>query len=46
VIAVKKPDGTMMFNPTHSTEIIAGDKLLVIGESEKFNILERLAGVG
>jgi voltage-gated potassium channel len=46
VIAVKKTDDTMMFNPTHNTEIVAGNKLLVIGESEKFKILERLAGVG
>jgi voltage-gated potassium channel len=46
VLAVRKADGTMLFNPMADQKIAAGDCLIVMGESEGLRKLEQmLAGV-
>ncbi|HMA66625.1 MAG TPA: NAD-binding protein [Desulfosalsimonadaceae bacterium] len=42
IIAMIKPDGGMLFNPSHNTLIQAGDTVIAMGESEN---LEKLATV-
>jgi voltage-gated potassium channel len=44
VVAVKKKDGLMEFNPSSSTGIEAGDRLIVLGGGENLARLEALAG--
>lgn len=44
IVAIKKPDGQMKVNPTHSTEMRAGDTLVVMGEPSKLRVLESRAG--
>jgi voltage-gated potassium channel len=44
VVAVKKNDGLMEFNPSSSTGIEAGDRLIVLGGGESLARLEALAG--
>lgn len=44
IVAMKKPDGTMHFNPTSRTVIEPGDILIALGEKSKLNILEGMAG--
>ena len=43
VVAIKRKDGDMKFNPVHNTLIKAGDTLIAIGETEKLKALEKLA---
>ncbi len=43
VVAIKRKDGDMKFNPVHNTRINAGDTLIAIGEIERLKSLERLA---
>jgi voltage-gated potassium channel len=43
IVAVKKPDGTMHFNPTSRTVIESGDVLIALGEKSKLNLLEGMA---
>ncbi len=43
VVAIKRKDGDMKFNPVHNTLIKAGDTLIAIGETEKLKALENLA---
>ncbi|MEC4684147.1 MAG: potassium channel protein [Nitrospirota bacterium] len=43
VVAIKRKDGDMKFNPVHNTLINAGDTLIAIGETEKLKALEKLA---
>jgi voltage-gated potassium channel len=46
VLAVRKADGAMLFNPAPEQKIAAGDYLIVMGESEGLRKLEQmLAGV-
>ena len=42
VLAIRKSDGRMMFNPPADAEICAGDHLIVMGEPPKLHSLERL----
>ncbi|MEQ9618820.1 MAG: potassium channel protein [Deltaproteobacteria bacterium] len=44
IIAVKKSDGTMQFNPASRAVIEQGDTLIALGEITKLNELERLSG--
>ena len=37
VVAIKKGAGHMVFNPSHSTLIEEGDKLILLGDSESLN---------
>lgn len=41
VIAVKKPNDTMQFNPTADTVIAAGDRLVLMGPAENLREIER-----
>lgn len=43
VVAIKRKDGDMKFNPVHNTLIKAGDTLIAIGETEKLKALEKMA---
>jgi len=43
VVAIKRKDGDMKFNPVHNTRINAGDTLIAIGEIERLKSLETLA---
>ncbi|MEJ2638732.1 MAG: potassium channel protein [Desulfosarcinaceae bacterium] len=40
LIAVKKPDGQMIFNPSHQTRIEAHDTVIAVGETENLAKLE------
>jgi len=44
IVAIRKADGKMWVNPTHSTRMEDGDTLIVIGESGRLEALERMAG--
>jgi voltage-gated potassium channel len=39
LIAVKKPDGQMIFNPSHETRIQANDTVIAVGETENLTKL-------
>jgi voltage-gated potassium channel len=41
VIAIKKPNGEMLFNPTADARIEAGDRLVLMGQSTGLRELER-----
>ncbi|MFC1837077.1 potassium channel family protein [Thermodesulfobacteriota bacterium] len=40
VVAIKRQKGEMLFNPSHSTEILPGDILVVLGEHTNIQSLE------
>lgn len=42
ILAIRKRDGTMIFNPDADAEIVAGDFLIAMGEGEKLRLLERM----
>lgn len=44
VAAIKRPDGSMQFNPTSKTVLNAGDTLIALGEISKLKQLEELSG--
>lgn len=44
IVAVKKINADMLFNPTHKTIIRPGDILIALGEGAKLTKLEELAG--
>lgn len=44
VVAIKRKEGEMKFNPVHNTKIKPGDTLIAIGEIEKLQDLEKQAG--
>lgn len=41
IIAIKKPDGSMMFNPSFETRINPGDTVIAVGEPDNLNLLEK-----
>ena len=41
IIAIKKPDGSMMFNPSFETRIKPGDTVIAVGEPDNLTQLER-----
>ncbi len=43
IAAIKKPDGSMQFNPTSKTVLHAGDTLIALGEISKLRHLEELS---
>lgn len=43
IVAIKKPDGEMKFNPTFKSAIKTGDTLIALGESSKLKNLEVMA---
>ncbi len=42
IIAIKKPDGSMRFNPSFETSIQAGDTVIAVGEAINLQRLERI----
>ncbi|MEO5358455.1 MAG: potassium channel protein [Nitrospirae bacterium YQR-1] len=44
IVAIKRSDGEMRFNPTHKTVIKSGDILIALGEVNKLKEIEKLAG--
>ena len=43
IVAIKRTDGEMKFNPTFRTVIKPGDVLIALGEKDKLRILEEMA---
>jgi voltage-gated potassium channel len=46
VVAIKRPDGRMMFNPAPDAEITDGDTLITLGPKSQQDQLRALAGSG
>jgi voltage-gated potassium channel len=44
IVAIKRSDGEMLFNPTFRTSIKSGDILIALGERSKLRVLEDMAG--
>ena len=44
IVAIKKPDGKMIFNPPSETVIAGGDVLITLGNREQLDRLEEMAG--
>ncbi|HET7292305.1 MAG TPA: potassium channel protein [Vicinamibacteria bacterium] len=44
VVAIKKPDGRMVFNPAPELTMAAGDVLIAMGHRQQLDRLEQLAG--
>ncbi len=44
IVAIKKPDGKMIFNPPSETVIAAGDVLITLGNRQQLDRLEQMAG--
>lgn len=42
VVAIKRSQGEMQFNPNLGTSILSGDTLVVLGEYEKIKLLEKI----
>jgi voltage-gated potassium channel len=42
IVAIKKPNGEMRFNPTFRTLIEPGDTLIALGETSKLKVLEEM----
>jgi len=42
IVAVRKPDGEMLFNPSSETTLAGGDTVVAIGEKENLKKLERM----
>jgi voltage-gated potassium channel len=43
IVAIKQPDGHMLFNPAPDTEIVAGSVLIILGERLGITQLEQIA---
>lgn len=46
IIAIKKPDGSMMFNPSFEAVITAGDTVIAVGEDDNLQKLEEILNPG
>ena len=42
IIAIKKPDGSMIFNPSYEAMITSGDTVIAVGESKNLQSLEKI----
>lgn len=42
IIAIKKPDGSMLFNPSFETKIEAGDTVIAVGEDSNLQKFEKI----
>ena len=42
IIAIKKPDGSMIFNPSFEAKITSGDTVIAVGESKNLQDLEKI----
>jgi len=45
IIAIKKPDGSMVFNPSFETVIKGGDTVIAVGEEQNLQKLEKILNV-
>jgi voltage-gated potassium channel len=45
IIAIKKPDGSMLFNPSFETVIRGGDTVIAVGEEQNLQRLEKVLNV-
>jgi voltage-gated potassium channel len=43
IVAIKQPDGHMLFNPAPATRIVAGSVLIILGERPAITRLEQIA---
>jgi len=46
IVAIKKPDGKMLFNPGPESMLEGGDVLITLGHRQQLDRLESLAGAG
>jgi voltage-gated potassium channel len=44
LVAIKRADGEMLFNPSHETQILAGDTLIALGLRKNLDALEEMVG--
>jgi voltage-gated potassium channel len=44
LVAIKRADGEMLFNPSHETPILAGDTLIALGLRKNLEALEEMVG--
>jgi voltage-gated potassium channel len=42
IIAIKKPDGGMLFNPSFEAAIMPGDTVIAVGEEENLQKLAKI----
>jgi voltage-gated potassium channel len=42
IIAIKKPDGSMLFNPSFETAIMPEDTVIAVGEAVNLQKLEKV----
>ena len=42
LVAIKRADGEMLFNPSHDTPILAGDTLIALGLRKNLDALEQM----
>ena len=42
LVAIKRADGEMLFNPSHETPILAGDTLIALGLRKNLDALEQM----
>ena len=42
IIAIKKPDDSMLFNPSFETVIEAGETVIAVGQEENLQKLEKI----
>lgn len=45
IVAIKRVEGEMQFNPTHRTAIKSGDVLIALGERSRLKVLEDMSGI-
>ncbi|MFC1816295.1 potassium channel family protein [Thermodesulfobacteriota bacterium] len=45
IIAIKKPDGSMLFNPSFETVIHGGDTVIAVGEEDNLQRLEKIMNI-
>jgi voltage-gated potassium channel len=44
IVAIKRADGSMLFNPLPESQILGGDTLIVLGLRKNLDALEKMAG--
>jgi voltage-gated potassium channel len=42
IIAIKRPDGSMSFNPSFEARIMTGDTVIAVGESKNLQNLDKV----